>query len=93
MSLKDAPPNRAGVEPLFSDEEIASQIVQLLSDGFATVELGDFQTEDHAQAVRQMVLNVGWQHGLIQPQLFARIGGTPGHFTVTAKRLDVDVSE
>ncbi len=93
MSLKDAPSDRTGVEPPFSDEEIASRIIQLLSDGFATVELGDFQTEAHAQAVRQKVLNIGWQHGLIQPQLFARTSGTPGHFTVTAKRLDVDVSE
>lgn len=93
MALKDAPSDRARVEPPFSDEEIANRIVQLLSDGFATVELGDFETEAHAQTVRQKVLNVGWQHGLIQPQLFVRTGGAPGHFTVTAMRLDVDVSE
>jgi hypothetical protein len=93
MSLKDAAPDSSKLEPPLSDEEIAQRIVQLLSDGFVTVEVGDFQTVGRAQAVRQKVLNTGWQHGLIQPRLFVTTGGVAGHYTVAAKRLDVDVPE
>jgi len=93
VSLKDMVPRSAKLEPPLTDEEIAQRIVQLLSDGFVTVEVGDFQTEARAQAVRQKVLNTGWQHGFIQPQLFVATGGVQGHYTVAAKRLEVDVSE